>query len=204
MTEDRAFDLTVDSAQHLARDAELDDLKAAVRRLDQWTERAARTLDVVNVGRLVRLLGSQKATREDLTEFIDYLGWLAHDRFREQLNNLERRYFDRWDALRDLVIARREVVGHSNRGAILGRKHVAAVIAELSDGPQPQSELGRRLDLQKVNLTRVLNLMEAHGLIERAKEGTEKHVHLAGAAKDRARSSSGRWSTYLTRSRKAA
>jgi hypothetical protein len=175
------FDLAVDSWQKLARDAEFDDLKEAVKRLPAWTADAAANLDAVHIDRVIRLIASRHAAREDFNELIFHLGWMAHDRFRDQLNAFPARYFDRWRTLRDLVVARREAVEHGDKTALAGRKHVAAVIDLLSGEALPQSEIGQRLGLGKVNLTRVLNLMESAGLIERRKEGTEKRVFLAGA-----------------------
>ena len=177
---DTPIDLRLDSAHKVALDAELDDLRRAIGKLDSWSDKPAQTLDMVYIDRCLRLLRSRSAQREDVEALIEHLGWAAHDRRREALNALALPYFDRWRMLRDLLVARRDALIHGVDESLLARKHVRAMLELLGTeaGGLPQAEIGERLGLAKVNLTRILNLLESHGVIERRREGTSNRVFL--------------------------
>jgi DNA-binding PadR family transcriptional regulator len=175
------IDLAVDSAHKIVLDADFADLKQAIAALGTWTSQAAETVDFFYVDRAIRLLRSRAAARRDLDEMIEHLGWAAHDRARQDLNTLGRAYFERWRTVRDLMVARRDALTHDRKKEVEARKHVTEAMAALrgAKGKMMQGELGEKLNLRKVNLTRVLNLMEAHGLVERRRAGAENCVHIS-------------------------
>ncbi len=175
-----AIDLLHDDPAWLI-DADEDELLAAVRAIEHWTERHAEVLDYVYAGQTARLL-ALRASADDLRRTHDHIrraAALARDA------GIDASWQGRWRGIAAVldarlgVLARRDAAGQPNRAHF---DRVLAYLAGRGDAGAGQSEIGEALGLRKANLSRVLNLMEADDLVARRMVGREKKVVRGPAA----------------------
>lgn len=161
------------------------EILAAVRQLgadDDWSPRALQTLDHL----LVVWTASTAARPDDiegiaeLQQLIDYVRHRSANR-----QHLPPASQNRWEALHDVLESRRHAIAGRQPDRILGRAHVQAILDLIGKGttqPELTSKLqGRDIDISPGRLSQLLSLMEAHGLIDRKREGRENRLSLTPA-----------------------
>ena len=167
----------------------LEDLHAEVQKLgqDQWAGRSAEVLDLAYRQRLLRLLG-QRASKEELNHLQDHLkrvaGWARRLTEQSPAQHSGEVWGARWKGFADLVDTYRAMQATRDAARVLELAHVRPIIEfvrERSVRPL-QSEIRERFQLGKANLTRILNVMEANGLIERQELGRENRIRLGREA----------------------
>lgn len=84
----------------------------------------------------------------------------------------------RWQAFRDLVDAKRLVIGSAESGRARNLLHAGPILKRLESGPVSQTALRDELKLSAPRLSQVLGVMEDGGLIQRNKRGKENFVSL--------------------------
>jgi len=104
-------------------------------------------------------------------------------------NNGQPSLAERLRALSELVSESINVAETFGASDITKRQHVTKALGFLAEsgGAANRSDIGRHLGLEQANLTRVLNMMSAAGLVERSKIGRESLFALlrAGQAAQR-------------------
>lgn len=162
--------------EKMAEAASLDQLLHAASSIEIWEERHAEALDNIYRLKIIRLL-TRRAPVDDLIFFSEHLENMLHPSGREALRHLERHYFERWSAYKDILESRLASMRNLGPGKVLKMTHVSQILdLVLSGRVTRQAEIQKILGLKKANLTRVLNIMEANGLIERRAEGREKLI----------------------------
>jgi hypothetical protein len=171
----------------------LEDLHAEVQKLgqDQWAGRSAEVLDLAYRQRLLRMLG-QRASKEDLNHLQDHLkrvaGWARRLTEETPARQAGEVWGARWKGFADLVDTHRVMQATRDSARVLELAHVRDIIDFVRAHSQPplQSEIRERFKLGKANLTRILNVMEANGLIERQEIGRENRIRLGREAPEEA------------------
>ncbi len=166
------------------------EILAAVRQLgadDDWSPRALQTLDHL----LVVWTASTAARPDDiegiaeLQQLIDYVRHRSANR-----QHLPPASQNRWEALHDVLESRRHAIAGRQPDRILGRAHVQAILDLIGKGttqPELTSKLqGRDIAISPGRLSQLLSLMEAHGLIDRRREGRENRLSLTPAGQQAA------------------
>lgn len=163
---------------------------AAVRQLgadDDWSPRALQTLD-----KLLIVWTANTAARPDdvegiaeLQQLIDYVRHRSANRQHLPLASQSR-----WEALHDVLESRRHAIDGRQPDRILKRAHVRAILDLIGTGTT-QRELtaglqGRDINISSGRLSQLLSLMEAHGLIDRRREGRENRLSLTPAGQQAA------------------
>lgn len=158
------------------------EILAAVRQFgadDGWSPRALQTLD-----HLLVVWTANTAARPDdvegiaeLQQLIDYVRHRSANRQHLPLASQSR-----WEALHDVLESRRHAIAGRQPERILDRAHVRAILGLIGTGTT-QRELtaglqGRDIDISPGRLSQLLSLMEAHGLIDRRREGRENRLSL--------------------------
>jgi DNA-binding transcriptional ArsR family regulator len=88
-------------------------------------------------------------------------------------------WLPRWRGFADLIESRLAVLANQDPTAVRSLAHSSAILALVGNEPGlKQSEIGKRLGLKPANLSRILNVLEAHELIERQSVGRERRVSL--------------------------
>ena len=176
------IDLIYSVPEELAESATLDDIVETVRGISDWQERHAQVLDYVYQYRLIRLLTTNASAKkfrtlnEHITRIINY------PRTRQALNDLECPYAERWAAYRNILENRIRVLDSPAPEMIMERKHVSDILKLVEDAHSngrelKQKDIQAKFDVKSPpNMTRVLKMMEAVGLIERRTRGREKIV----------------------------
>ena len=166
------------------------EILAAVRQFganDDWSPRALQTLD-----HLLVVWTANTAARPDdvegiaeLQQLIDYVRHRSANRQHLPLASQSR-----WEALHDVLESRRHAIDGRQPDRILKRAHVRAILDLIGTGTT-QRELtaglqGRDIDISPGRLSQLLSLMEAHGLIDRRREGRENRLSLTPAGQQAA------------------
>lgn len=166
------------------------EILAAVRQFganDDWSPRALQTLD-----HLLVVWTANTAARPDdvegiaeLQQLIDYVRHRSANRQHLPLASQSR-----WEALHDVLESRRHAIAGRQPERILDRAHVRAILDLIGTGTT-QRELtaglqGRDIDISPGRLSQLLSLMEAHGLIDRRREGRENRLSLTPAGQQAA------------------
>ena len=154
---------------------------------DGWSPRALQTLD-----HLLVVWTANTAARPDDVEGIAELQQLI-DYVRHRSTNGHRlppASQNRWAALHDVLESRRHAIDGRQPDRILKRAHVRAILDLIGTGTT-QRELtaglqGRDIDISPGRLSQLLSLMEAHGLIDRRREGRENRLSLTPAGQQAA------------------
>ncbi len=166
------------------------EILAAVRQFgadDDWSPRALQTLDHL----LVVWTANTTARPDDiegiaeLQRLIDYVRHRSANR-----QHLPPASQSRWEALHDVLESRRHAIDGRQPARILDRAHVRAILGLIGPGTT-QRELtaglpGRDIDISPGRLSQLLSLMEAHGLIDRKREGRENRLSLTPAGQQAA------------------
>ncbi|WP_158933203.1 winged helix-turn-helix domain-containing protein [Acidisphaera sp. S103] len=97
---------------------------------------------------------------------------------------------ERVDVLADLLHQSAAFARRQPLEQVLARKHVGAILGHLAEqrGAYRREELRHKVGLSDPNLSRVLALLESHGLVKRERSGKEKLLELTGAGQAAARS----------------
>ena len=166
------------------------EILAAVRQFgadDGWSPRALQTLD-----HLLVVWTANTAARPDdvegiaeLQQLIDYVRHRSANRQHLPLASQSR-----WEALHDVLESRRHAIDGRQPDRILKRAHVRAILDLIGTGTT-QRELtaglqGRDINISSGRLSQLLSLMEAHGLIDRRREGRENRLSLTPAGQQAA------------------
>lgn len=166
------------------------EILAAVRQFganDGWSPRALQTLD-----HLLVVWTANTAARPDdvegiaeLQQLIDYVRHRSANRQHLPLASQ-----NRWEALHDVLESRRHAIAGRQPDRILERAHVRAILDLIGTGTT-QRELtaglqGRDISISSGRLSQLLSLMEAHGLIDRRREGRENRLSLTPAGQQAA------------------
>lgn len=166
------------------------EILAAVRQFgadDGWSPRALQTLD-----HLLVVWTANTAARPDdvegiaeLQQLIDYVRHRSANRQHLPLASQSR-----WEALHDVLESRRHAIAGRQPERILDRAHVRAILDLIGTGTT-QRELtaglqGRDINISSGRLSQLLSLMEAHGLIDRRREGRENRLSLTPAGQQAA------------------
>lgn len=166
------------------------EILAAVRQFganDGWSPRALQTLD-----HLLVVWTANTAARPDdvegiaeLQQLIDYVRHRSANRQHLPLASQSR-----WEALHDVLESRRHAIAGRQPERILDRAHVRAILGLIGTGTT-QRELtaglqGRDINISSGRLSQLLSLMEAHGLIDRRREGRENRLSLTPAGQQAA------------------
>ena len=166
------------------------EILAAVRQFgadDGWSPRALQTLD-----HLLVVWTANTAARPDdvegiaeLQQLIDYVRHRSANRQHLPLASQSR-----WEALHDVLESRRHAIDGRQPDRILKRAHVRAILDLIGTGTT-QRELtaglqGRDISISSGRLSQLLSLMEAHGLIDRRREGRENRLSLTPAGQQAA------------------
>lgn len=166
------------------------EILAAVRQFgadDGWSPRALQTLD-----HLLVVWTANTAARPDdvegiaeLQQLIDYVRHRSANR-----QHLPPASQNRWEALHDVLESRRHAIAGRQPERILDRAHVRAILGLIGTGTT-QRELtaglqGRDINISSGRLSQLLSLMEAHGLIDRRREGRENRLSLTPAGQQAA------------------
>lgn len=166
------------------------EILAAVRQFganDGWSPRALQTLD-----HLLVVWTANTAARPDdvegiaeLQQLIDYVRHRSANR-----QHLPPASQNRWEALHDVLESRRHAIAGRQPERILERAHVRAILDLIGTGTT-QRELtaglqGRDINISSGRLSQLLSLMEAHGLIDRRREGRENRLSLTPAGQQAA------------------
>ena len=166
------------------------EILAAVRQFgadDGWSPRALQTLD-----HLLVVWTANTAARPDdvegiaeLQQLIDYVRHRSANRQHLPLASQSR-----WEALHDVLESRRHAIAGRQPERILDRAHVRAILGLIGTGTT-QRELTaglqrRDIDISPGRLSQLLSLMEAHGLIDRRREGRENRLSLTPAGQQAA------------------
>ena len=166
------------------------EILAAVRQFgvdDDWSPRALQTLD-----HLLVVWTANTAARPDdvegiaeLQQLIDYVRHRSANRQHLPLASQSR-----WEALHDVLESRRHAIAGRQPERILDRAHVRAILGLIGTGTT-QRELtaglqGRDINISSGRLSQLLSLMEAHGLIDRRREGRENRLSLTPAGQQAA------------------
>ncbi len=166
------------------------EILAAVRQFganDGWSPRALQTLDHLRV-----VWTAPTAARPDdvegiaeLQQLIDYVRHRSANRQHLPLASQSR-----WEALHDVLESRRHAIDGRQPDRILKRAHVRAILDLIGTGTT-QRELtaglqGRDISISSGRLSQLLSLMEAHGLIDRRREGRENRLSLTPAGQQAA------------------
>ena len=166
------------------------EILAAVRQFganDGWSPRALQTLD-----HLLVVWTANTAARPDdvegiaeLQQLIDYVRHRSANRQHLPLASQSR-----WEALHDVLESRRHAIAGRQPERILDRAHVRAILGLIGTGTT-QRELtaglqGRDINISPGRLSQLLSLMEAHGLIDRRREGRENRLSLTPAGQQAA------------------
>ncbi|WP_374246971.1 hypothetical protein [Zoogloea sp.] len=169
----------------LSSTADTSDVLAALRQLgasDHWSERSLHTLD-----QLLVTWTANTAARQDDAEGIAELQRLieyARNRTANQ-SSLPPASRDRWSALNDVLESRRYAIEGRRPERILNRAHVRTVLSLIGTGlSQPvlaEKLQDRNVEISPGRLSQLLSLMEAHGLIDRKREGRENRLTLTPA-----------------------
>lgn len=166
------------------------EILAAVRQFganDGWSPRALQTLDHL----LVVWTANTTARPDDvegiaeLQQLIDYVRHRSANRQHLPLASQSR-----WEALHDVLESRRRAIAGRQPERILDRAHVRAILGLIGTGTT-QRELtaglqGRDINISSGRLSQLLSLMEAHGLIDRRREGRENRLSLTPAGQQAA------------------
>lgn len=154
---------------------------------DGWSPRALQTLD-----HLLVVWTANTAARPDdvegiaeLQQLIDYVRHRSANRQHLPLASQ-----NRWEALHDVLESRRHAIAGRQPERILERAHVRAILDLIGTGTT-QRELtaglqGRDISISSGRLSQLLSLMEAHGLIDRRREGRENRLSLTPAGQQAA------------------
>ena len=154
---------------------------------DGWSPRALQTLD-----HLLVVWTANTAARPDdvegiaeLQQLIDYVRHRSANR-----QHLPPASQNRWEALHDVLESRRHAIAGRQPERILERAHVRAILDLIGTGTT-QRELtaglqGRDISISSGRLSQLLSLMEAHGLIDRRREGRENRLSLTPAGQQAA------------------
>lgn len=172
----KKIDLIYCVPEKLAEEASLDELLHTAKCIEKWEERHAEVLDYIYRQRLIWLL-TRRASIDELSAFAEHLERMLHPRRLDAIKHLEKRYAERWMAIKDIAESRLASLRSEAPQQVLNLAHVKEILDLIDSGPaRRQSEIEKSLGLRRPNLTRVLNLMEANELIERRSEGREKLV----------------------------
>lgn len=159
------LDLLHDDPQQLARNALLDDLLAAVGAVEVWTNRHGHVLDHIYRNRIARLFRTN-ALLGEMAALLDHLQRVAHPCRAQALDALDRRYAQRWVAYADLLETQLAVQEAGVPASLLARKHVPEILAGVRDGNlKTKSEVQQRCDLNEIEASRVLALLDAAELV---------------------------------------
>lgn len=170
------LDLLNDDPQRLAREASPDDLLAAVRAVEVWTDRHGQVLDHIYRNRIARQFRTG-VTRDEMAALLDHLQRVAHSRRAPALDALDRRYAERWRAYADLLETQIAVQEAGVPDALLTRAHVAVILAGVRDGTlRTQLDVQQYCGLKEANASRVLALLDAAELVLRQRHGRENRL----------------------------
>lgn len=173
-----SIDLVNSVPEDLADRASLADLLDAVKSVETWTERHAEVLDYCYRRRLAASL-SRRSTLEDLREFDRHLAQVTNPIRRNHLDGLGKPYWGRWQAYRDLLEVRIALLRSAAPQRLAAQPRIRDILERVASTPGlTQANLINKLALGKPNATRILNLMEQNGLIERDKIGRENRLRL--------------------------
>jgi len=139
-------------------------------------DEALAALDLVLRLRVFRTLARASDVEALRAEYDDLQRLVPHRR-EADLNAAPRFWATRWKTLANLVetAAEASVVRDPEKARRLA--HSAEILRAVeADAGLSQTELGERVKLQPANLTRILAVLEANGLIERRAVGREKQV----------------------------
>lgn len=161
----------------------LDALLKAARSIDEWTDRHAEVLDFVYRYRLLRLLVSRRPNDElskELRMLGRHLRQMTAGHRVAAMARLSRSYPDRWTAFRGLAADRIEMIESDAPDRLLERAHVQDILKRVHRGEfRIQADITDCGDFGSApNVTRILNMMERNGLIERHKHGRENRLVL--------------------------
>lgn len=149
----------------------------AIEQITDWDGRPARILDKAYRVILARLLRSRAPVAE-LSAWSDHLARVTA-RSRAEILNQEGNYAHRWIAFRDLLEARIAMLRVEVPQSILANPQYAGIVRfVLNNHTVTQSQIGELClsDTGRANLTRVLNILEAHELIERRRYGRPNRI----------------------------
>jgi predicted transcriptional regulator len=178
-----AIDLIECVPQAHAESTDLDDLLDAARDIDTWTERHAEVLDYIYRYRLLRLLLSRRKTseqRKELLELTRHFRQVTAGHRVAAMAKLKKSYPDRWAALRDLAADRIDMIESDAPRRLLERDHVREILKKVYLGEvTTQAEITRTGEFgSAANVTRIINMMDANGLIERRRNGKQNELVL--------------------------
>ncbi len=162
----------------LADSADLHDLLTSARKTEKWEERQAEVLDYIYRSRIIQFI-RKPPQLDEMQALIEHLDRMTHPTIVKKFAHLTKPYAARWGVYMDLLDSRLSALQSQAPQALLERTHFSEILAMIAPGKYvAQQEIGQRLGLQRANLTRILNLMEANELIERETIGRENRIRL--------------------------
>ncbi len=159
-------------------DRSLEDYATLLRQPGELRPEHLRAIDYAVRHKVLRLL-ARSADAEELEEAFDGLRRLAPVAREQELAS----WLPRWRAFADLIESRLAVLDNQDPAAVISLAHSSAILDLVGNEPGlKQSDIGKRLGLKPANLSRILNVLEGHELIERQSVGRERRVNLGRLA----------------------
>lgn len=141
-------------------------------------------LDQLLLHRTVRTL-QRDSDVAALNEELGALRRLVPHARRTEVDAGRKPWASRWEALGDLVGAAAEMLVVRPASPEMRLAHGQRVLRKLVQvEPCSQVRLAQEAELKPANLSRILSLLEANGLISRRAEGREKYVSLTDAGRE--------------------
>lgn len=154
------------------------ELAAAIRRLEQWDERALETTN-----RLISIWSARAIARTNDREGLSELQRLIHHALKGTVGSpkLPDQFAHRWQAISDLLEARRLNLAHADPAAQLRRRHVPEILRFLAlaqSQETPQSALVEHLGVSTSRITQIIGPLESSGLISKRRTGRDNTLRL--------------------------
>jgi hypothetical protein len=159
---------------------DLGEIRNFLREPELPSDDALAVLDQALREKVVRSLSRPHDDEAWSSELDDFRRLIPHAR-KLALDQRDRRWATRWTTLGDLIASALEGHERRKRTDVSLPAHARIVLETVTRWPGvSQVELGRSLELKSANLSRILGILEARGLIQRRLVGRAKEVWAAG------------------------
>lgn len=164
---------------------DLGDFAAEIRNADTWTEHRARTVDREIRSRVLHMLSTHAAlsdilsTQEQLQRSVNLAS--------ERLDALDRSWADRWRGILGVLSLRLEQLERRDEQAMLRRAHVRAILTALRDVGSAglnQTAIAEHVQQTPQAISRLLRVLDDHGLIVRQAHGRSNQVILSDRGRE--------------------
>lgn len=180
-------------------EAPLSELAALLRRESLPNEAEMAALDQVVATRVLMAL-RRAPDVEALRAEADALRRVVPHRARRELDARERPWAARVSAWADLVDLAAAAAARKDPVLALSLAHAPEILAAVTATPGlSQSDLGERLGLKPANVSRIVAVLEANGLVRREVRGREKRLFPAERAVDPANNEVNLWAGASSR-----